>query len=101
MGSRMPRAHEGLCEPLLAELEPRRLLAGFTLIAHGYPFAPSSPPQWMTSMAAAIAGRAGLAGVARIPLVIDRHGVVTGTPDHAANEGSLQSGEFIGTLDWT
>ena len=96
---------------MFEELEPRVMLSGVTLIAHGYGLMPgNSMPAWESAMAEAVVDRAGSAStVAEYTLTV-WNGVGDGT-DYRVKSFDIEagspewseasSGETVIKIDWT
>ncbi|MBS0198452.1 MAG: hypothetical protein JSR77_17005 [Planctomycetes bacterium] len=86
----------------LEQLESRTLLAGFTLVTHGYE-ALGDRPAWISTMANAIANVAGSSGASVRPVLVSND-TATGL-SMTLNPGAptitqSERGEVVGILDW-
>ncbi len=78
----------GLVRCLLEPLESRVLLSGVTLVTHGYELS-GTFPNWVETMAEAVAAREGGASIYRFVLG-GRAGI---TPHFVADQGPLAAGQ--------
>jgi hypothetical protein len=83
---------------LLETLEPRQLLAGVTVITHGFQFS-SGLPAWLASMETALANRAGGANIYRLTITNPSSPTVSSFTRTSA--GGTSSGEAIVTVNWS